>query len=105
MRELRNCIEYGVNACEGAAITWAMLADYFDQEEDAPAPVFLEKKTARKTGGTPGAHARADGNEARRVLEECESSPEARGKGWAKREAARRLGVSLATLYRLLRRE
>ena len=102
VRELRNCIEYGVNACEGAAITWAMLADYFEQAEDVPeSRPSGEGRTARhgRTASRRGAE------DARRVLEECEAEPEACGKGWAKREAARRLGVSLATLYRLLRRE
>ena len=102
VRELRNCIEYGVNACEGAAITWAMLADYFEQAEDVPeSRPSGEGRTARhgRTASRRGAE------DARRVLEECEAEPEACGKGWAKREAARRRGVSLATLYRLLRRE
>lgn len=110
VRELRNCIEYGVNACEGAAITWTLLADYFDQPEEVPAaPVSGADKTREGGGGTsrPGRRLRSGpGREdARRTLEECEAEPDARGKGWAKREAARRLGVSLATLYRLLKRE
>ena len=102
VRELRNCIEYGVNACEGTAITWSMLTDYFDmaEEENDFALGGSIRQTKRK-----GTVSRFSSEHARSVLEECEADPEFCGKGWAKREAARRLGVSLATLYRMLRHD
>lgn len=97
VRELRNCIEYGVNACEGGAITWSLLADYFERTD--------ENSLARREEKKRGRSALRNTVSARTVLAECEADPQCRGKGEAKREAARRMGVSLATFYRLLQKE
>lgn len=91
VRELQNFIEYGIHFSKDGTITWDLLADHF---ETAPAAAATTAKgTLRRT-------------RAGVTADLANAALERHGRTVAgKKAAAKELGVSLATLYRILARD
>lgn len=91
VRELKNFIEYGIHFSKDSTITWDLLADHFET-----APVMVQDaakgKLRRMRAGVSTDLARAAVNRHGRTVS-------------GKKAAARELGISLATLYRIMARE
>ncbi len=90
VREVKNCIEYGINFSEDSTITWEILADHFGHLEQVQNGVQegdgVRKKARRSVPLSAVQQALAFHGD---TLE-------------GKRKAAASLGISIATLYRIL---
>ncbi|MDR3073301.1 MAG: sigma 54-interacting transcriptional regulator [Deltaproteobacteria bacterium] len=87
VRELKNFIEYGIHFSRGGAITWDLLADHFE------------------TASQPGASGKLQQERSRLSADALRAALHRHGQTVAgKKAAARELGISLATLYRMLAR-
>ncbi len=107
VRELRNFIEYGIHFSQGSTITWDILAGHFERELSPGAPgdeiALGAAHGAEQGAASAGPHALrkarqgASADLVRAALEKHGATVT------GKRAAAKELGVSLATLYRMLK--
>ncbi len=96
VRELRNFIDYGIHFSQGSTITWDLLAGHFERP---PVAAALAGAAAMTAEASPMLRKVRQGVS----TELARSAVERHGATVAgKKAAARELGVSLATLYRVL---
>lgn len=103
VRELKNFIEYGVTFAEGGSLSWEILASRFEAKaaelrfrpEAAPFTAPQEDAGAESLAGAQ------EDAEAKRIAQALERFGADLG---GKKQAAEHLGVSLATLYRKLKK-
>ena len=98
VRELQNCIEYGVHACECSMISWDIMSDFFEHSANI-VQRFDPRKITKKTKTRMRKTLSPSPDEIHHALGRYGSNLE------GKRQAAKSLHISLATLYRRLKRE
>jgi DNA-binding NtrC family response regulator len=103
VRELRNFIEYGIHFSQGSTITWNILAGHFEREPAQDVSAIPPGPAAGKIllpGAVPFGLRKArqgvSADLARAAVEKHGVTVT------GKRAAAKELGISLATLYRVL---
>ncbi len=98
VRELKNFVEYGVQFCQEGMLTWELMAPRFEEPgEGHSSPVPVPRREIETPRELALARRKTEREQVALALETFGRS--VRGK----KEAAAHLGISIATLYRILK--